>query len=78
MTIHHDRPSNDGGGLTTDRNRYLDAGGTIIRVRVGHGVRVSLTPLVVPAAALLFQDLVVNVSQKLSDRRTLSQGTLAS
>ena len=72
-TIHHDMPSNDGGGLGTDRNGDLGAGRTIIRVRIGHGVRVSLSPLVVPAVALLFKDLVVNVSQKLFDRRTSSQ-----
>ena len=64
-TVHLDMLGDDDGGLATDQNRDLGAGRTIIRVRVGHGVRVSLSPLLVPAVTLLFQDLVINVSQKL-------------
>ena len=77
-SIHHDMPSNDDGGLTTDHNREPGVGRTIVRVRVGHRVLISLSPLVVPAVTLLFQDLVANVSQKLPDQRILSQVILAS
>jgi hypothetical protein len=55
-------PSNDDDTLAIDRHRDADAGKTIVRVRVEHGVQVSLSPLVVPAVTLLLQDLVVNVS----------------
>ena len=77
-TSHRNFPSNDAGACSVNRNRDTDAGESIIRIHVEHGVHVSLNPLVVPAVALLFQDLVVNVSQMFPGWRMLSQVILAS
>lgn len=59
---HRGTPMSDDGGLEANHNQDADAGKTIVRARVEHGIQVSVNPLVVPVVTLLFRDMVVNVS----------------
>lgn len=63
---HRNMPSNDYGGSAVNHNLDVGTGKTIVRARVEHGIQVSLNPLVAPTVTLLFQDMVVNVSQVFS------------
>lgn len=59
---NHNVPSNDDDGLAMNHIQDTGSENTIIRVRVEHGIKVSLTALVAPTVALFFQDMVLNVS----------------
>lgn len=71
-------PSNDGNMLAVGQNQGSNAGKTIIRVRVEHGIQVSLNSLVTPAVASLVQDTVMNVSQLFPGWYIMSQAVPAS
>ena len=71
-------PSSDDGGSLVDHNRDAEAGRTIARVYLEHGIQVSLNPLVVPAVKLLLQDMAANVSSMVTRRGIFSHPIIAS
>lgn len=62
-TAYRNMPSDDDGESAVSHNRDTGAGKAVIRIRMHHGIQVSLNPLMVPAVTLLFQDMIVNVSR---------------
>ena len=62
-------PSDDDNMPAIKHDQDSDVGKTIIRVRVGHRVQISLNSLVSPAVTSFYQDVVMNVSQIFSNWR---------
>ena len=62
QNLNRNVPSNDN-ILIAGNNQETDAGMTVIRIRVEHGIQVAFNSLVAPAVTSFFHDMVVNVSR---------------